>query len=114
MERLCDHTSLYINACATKLLFLYIDLHLRCLQDMLSTDQRWKNFSYYKSKDPEYHSTAIYILIVPFYSTEKCKQLERDLEHRSRKEIGRSCYVNFDHALYFRKIHNTYIIPEDR
>lgn len=89
MERLCDHTSLYINACATKLLFLYIDLHLRCLQDMLSTDQRWKNFSYYKSKDPEYHSTAIYILIVPFYSTEKCKQLERDLEQRSRKEIGR-------------------------
>lgn len=89
MERLCDHTSLYINACATKLLFLYIDLHLRCLQDMLSTDQRWKNFSYYKSKDPEYHSTAIYILIVPFFSTEKCKQLERDLEHRSRKEIGR-------------------------
>lgn len=31
VERLCDHTSLYINACATKSLFVYIDLHLRCL-----------------------------------------------------------------------------------
>lgn len=83
---------------------------------MLSTDQRWNFFFYYKSNDPEYHFTATFLSFRSILQRNVNSWNATLNKDQGKKLVGyqNPCYVNFDHALFCRNMHNTYIIPEDR